>query len=225
MRLLALYSFLTLLACQLPVQTMAQAKSDSTPSETAKKAAQDFFTEEQRKKNAAQPDSTPLSKTAQHSSTTESVPTNLGNKNADSVLLPEAPSSYFDAPTKEKYLTAMREYYDYRVSGYQHRKRVFEWQLVSSKIIFVVVTLLVLIGLYFSWVQFRSSLRRQITTSQESQEGKPQSLTSEGPVTELEATLSGVRISSPILGVIILIVSFLFFYLYLVYVYPISEIF
>jgi hypothetical protein len=45
------------------------------------------------------------------------------------------------------------------------------------------------------------------------------------PVTEIEATLQGLKISSPVLGVIILALSFFFFYLYLKYVYPIHEIF
>jgi hypothetical protein len=43
--------------------------------------------------------------------------------------------------------------------------------------------------------------------------------------TELEISKSGVKVSSPILGVIILVISLAFFYLYLVYVYPIEEIF
>jgi hypothetical protein len=44
-------------------------------------------------------------------------------------------------------------------------------------------------------------------------------------LTEIEASLQGFRVSSPVLGVIILALSFLFFYLYLKYVYPINEIF
>ncbi len=43
--------------------------------------------------------------------------------------------------------------------------------------------------------------------------------------TEIVASVKGIKVSSPILGVIILVISLLFFYLYLVYVYPITEIF
>src|SRR5512134_2344980 len=38
---------------------------------------------------------------------------------------------------------ALAAYYAYRVSGYQHRQRVFAWQLLSSRIIFVMVIFLV----------------------------------------------------------------------------------
>jgi hypothetical protein len=44
-------------------------------------------------------------------------------------------------------------------------------------------------------------------------------------ITEFEASAKGIKVSSPVLGVIILVISLAFFYLYLVYVYPISEIF
>ena len=43
--------------------------------------------------------------------------------------------------------------------------------------------------------------------------------------TEFSASLKGIKVSSPILGVVILIISLAFFYLYLVYVYPIEDIF
>ena len=115
----------------------------------------------------------------------------------------------------------MQEYYEYRIGGYQHRQRVFAWQLVSSKIIFIVVTVLVLVGIYFSWVQFRGSIKRQTKANARRKDEEM----AEEMHTEVEASLSGVRVSSPVLGVIILMISFLFFYLYLVYVYPISELF
>ena len=104
---------------------------------------------------------------------------------------------------------ALKAYYQYRITGYEHRQHVFEWQLLSSRIIFVVVIFLVLVGVYFSWLQFQSSLK---TVGGEIKE------------TTFEASTSGLKISSPILGVIILAISLAFFYLYLVYIYPISEI-
>lgn len=138
-----------------------------------------------------------------------------GSGGLDSQILPEgAEIAMFDEPTKAQYFDALREYYSYRISGFQHRKRVFEWQLFSSRIIFVVVIILVLSGIYFSGVQFHSSLRRKPTA--ESVEA--------GALTEIEASFKGIKVSSSILGVIILIISFLFFYLYLVHVYPINNV-
>jgi hypothetical protein len=43
--------------------------------------------------------------------------------------------------------------------------------------------------------------------------------------TSIEAGKSGFKISSPVLGVIILTLSLAFFYLYLVHVYPVSDTF
>ena len=107
--------------------------------------------------------------------------------------------------------SALKAYYDYRTEGYGHRQRVFAWQLLSSRIIFVVVIVLVGAGIYFSWLQFRADLK---ATDKEGNRG----------VSTLEASTSGIKVSSPVLGVIILVISLLFFYLYLQYVYPIEEI-
>ena len=101
--------------------------------------------------------------------------------------------------------------YYYCPGGYGHRQRVFEWQLLSSRIIFVVVIVLVGAGIYFSWLQFRADLK---ATDKEGNRG----------VSTLEASTSGIKVSSPVLGVIILVISLLFFYLYLQYVYQIEEI-
>jgi hypothetical protein len=125
-------------------------------------------------------------------------------------IIPQAPGpEMLDPKTKERYLTALQHYYEYRISGYEHRRRVFEWQLFSSKFIFVVVLVLVLAGIYFAAVQFHTALGRK-----EKEE-----------VTEFVASATGIKVSSPVLGVIILVISLAFFYLYLVYVYPITEIF
>jgi hypothetical protein len=131
-------------------------------------------------------------------------------------ILPDKASlALLDETTKEQYFLALRGYYQYRISGYIHRKSVFKWQLLSTKVIFGVVILLVLAGVYFSGVQFHKSLKwKQIKGASEEEER-----------TEIEASLTGIKVSSPILGVIILTISFLFFYLYLVHVYPITEIF
>jgi hypothetical protein len=86
---------------------------------------------------------------------------------------------------------------------------VFRWQFYSSIVLFTVVNLLVLIGIFFSWLQFR----RDLSTPG-----------SEAAETQLAVSTEGIKIQSSILGVIILVISLAFFYLYLVYVYPIQEI-
>jgi hypothetical protein len=163
--------------------------------------------------------------------------TNRFHKAIDKVFTtsPEAPESVpiqpalpanvsftnLDRDTQEKYLEVYRGYLEYRLSGYQHRKAIFTWQLFSSKCIFVVVVLLVLTGIYFSWLQFRLALKKA-----GDQHGRQQPTAGTEPVvvTEIEASAKGLKVSSPVLGVIILTLSLLFFYLYLVHVYPISDI-
>ena len=123
--------------------------------------------------------------------------------------------------TREKYEIALQGYFDYRTSGYQHRKAVFKWQLFSSKCIFAIVVLLVCVGVYFSWMQFSRSLESKPSPdgAGEKSGDRPQPAS----VTELVASAEGIKVSSPILGVIILMISLLFFYLYLVFVYPIQD--
>jgi hypothetical protein len=125
-------------------------------------------------------------------------------------IVPSPPDlAGLDPRTKERYQAALQRYYEYLFSGFEHRQRVFGWQLLSSKIIFVVVLVLVFVGIYFAAVQFHMALRQK---------------TKEEP-TEIEASLKGIKVSSSVLGVIILVISLAFFYLYLAYVYPITEIF
>lgn len=159
-----------------------------------------------------------------------------------SVKAPGQPAFSLDSPdsqtvepaTRSREQAAWRAYYDYRIRGLQHRSNTYSWQLVSSKIIFVVVILLVFVGLYFSWLQFRLSLQPRptavsaMTAGTKPEEAPGTALTQSAvvmAVTEISAGRDGIKVSSPVLGVIILVVSLLFFYLYLVYIYPISELF
>jgi len=133
-----------------------------------------------------------------------------------------------DPEMRNAAIESMREYYQYRISGYQHRKAVFDWQLTSSKIIFWVVIVLVGVSIYFSGVQFHSALRSQRNSKPDegvqSDESSDPAASPSGLQTSIEAGSGGIKVSSPVLGVIILVISLLFFYLYLVHIYPISEI-
>jgi hypothetical protein len=150
--------------------------------------------------------------------TTDDIDDFFAEQDATAIELPTVPVGLsfetLDEETRELYLAALREHYLYRASGYQHRREVFEWQLFSSKITFYVVILLVLCGIYFSGVQFHIAMKQAA-------EGKA----AVGENTELSASAEGIKVSSPVLGVIILSLSLLFFYLYLVHIYPIEEIF
>ena len=96
-----------------------------------------------------------------------------------------------------------------------HRQDVFRWQLWSSRVIFGFVHLLVFAGVVFSGIQFWRSMRTPWWVKGGGEEVGG----------HIELSAGGVKITSPVLGVIILGLSLAFFYLYLVYVYPIGETF
>jgi hypothetical protein len=96
-------------------------------------------------------------------------------------------------------------YEKYYQSSLEHRAAVFQWQATAGKLIFALVSILVLSGLAFAAVQFYVALRRG----------------SADITQELEVTLQAVKVRSQFLGVITLILSLGFFYLYLRNVYPI----
>ncbi len=105
---------------------------------------------------------------------------------------------------------------EYQLFGLQHRIKTLQWNYTSTIIIFWCVIFLVFSGIVFAGLQFYKAFyaKNIIAGTQNA-----------GIATEVEASLKGIKVSSPVLGVIILTLSLLFFYLYLMYVYPISEIF
>jgi hypothetical protein len=90
--------------------------------------------------------------------------------------------------------------------SFKQSRTLYEWKHRSSIIIFVLVILLVLSGIYFAALQFHYGLGAKA--------GKAQT-------TEIDASLKGIKAKSSVLGVVVLAISMAFFYLYLVNVYPI----
>lgn len=128
-----------------------------------------------------------------------------------------------DSLVNDRRLDAVRSYYEAVSFGNRHRLRVFRFQHLSTRIIFVMVHVLVLAGLWFSWMQFRDDLARKRRLDAASADKKQVTADAPSDRTTLKASLTeGIELSSSLLGVIILVVSLLFFYLYLVHVYPIT---
>ena len=128
-----------------------------------------------------------------------------------------------DPATRQRYLNAMQRYYEYRANGYAYRSRVFEWQLFSSRIIFLTVLALVSAGIYFAAVQFRVAMRAAARPAAAAEPSPP--LSGVTLATQLEVSAKGLVVNSSVMGLIILALSLAFFYLYLVYVYPITDVF
>lgn len=100
----------------------------------------------------------------------------------------------------------------------KHYKRVFDWSYYSTIIIFIIVMTLVLSGLYFSYTQFKNSL----INSKGKQEDSLANNIYIAEKTELKINKDGIEVSSSVIGLITLIISIAFLYLYLVHVHPIK---
>jgi hypothetical protein len=143
------------------------------------------------------------------------------------VAMPATPDEVIlnDPVTRQRYLIAMQKYYDYRGEGYAYRGRVFEWQLITSRLIFMTVLLLVGCGIYFAAVQFHTALRTVRHGTEHTLLPEDKSGDQLGLSTQLELSTKGIVVNSSVLGVIILALSLAFFYLYLMFVYPIHNVF
>lgn len=126
------------------------------------------------------------------------------------------------AETQAKYEEALRAQYEYTVYSYAHAKRTFDYQYWSGEVIFLVVLLIVLAGLVFSGVQFYLGVHHPVEGRRNP--GVKDTPSPEAPVSEFEATLSGIKLKSSVLGLLILAMSMVFFFLYLKYVYPITNV-
>ena len=127
-------------------------------------------------------------------------------------------------PETVKMLQAREEY---TVFAWKNRQDAFAWQSVSTKVIFVVVIIVVLAGLYLSWMQFNFAQNAPLKVTTPSTEGPAIAATSTNPgsdVNTIEVNTSGVKITSSVIGLIILTLSIVFFFLYLKFVYPIIEV-
>lgn len=107
------------------------------------------------------------------------------------------------------YSKNMEKYYlddmERRKKEWEHRTSVLKWHFLSSIFIFLIIVIFILSGLYFSYLQFKASdYGRNHNASNSAQ---------------IEISRDGVKISSSVIGLLILFLSLSFFYLYLEEVY------
>ena len=136
---------------------------------------------------------------------------------------PQASSSAdLDPATQAEQQKALRAKFDYQAYRYFHTKRTFDFQYWSGKIIFWVVLLIVFSGLVLSALQFYVGLRHPLETRLKGDAGA--TAPDDASVSEFEVSLQRIKLKSSVLGLLILAFSLVFFYLYLKYVYPITNI-
>lgn len=126
------------------------------------------------------------------------------------------------ALSQEKYYQKL--YDSYYTKNLEHRWNTFNWQYHSGIVIFWVIIFIVISGIVFSGIQFYFTLK-QLKIKEKLLSQNIQNLSSDTDnKNEIEISLQGIKLNSSILGVIILVISIAFFYLYLVYVYPIKPV-
>jgi hypothetical protein len=120
--------------------------------------------------------------------------------------------------------TINQEKVTYTKFVYNYKTRLYNWQLLSSKIIFSVVAIIVLIGLYLSYLQFRvSTLHITGTTNKVKFKKEIESDLPAADHTKIEISKEGIKIDSAVIGLVILTLSIVFFFLYLKFVFPIND--
>jgi len=117
---------------------------------------------------------------------------------------------------------------------FMHQQRSFNWQYHSGIIIFFMVIVIVILGMVLSYKQFKLNERllnpvktagNTLTDIKSVSETSTISNLSPGEVfatNTMEISKDGIKISTAVIGLIILTLSIAFFFLYLKYVYPIS---
>jgi hypothetical protein len=113
-----------------------------------------------------------------------------------------------DPILQKAYIEAERKYYEYLAAIMDIRIRAFQTQRLASNVILLLVVLVVVAGIMFAGFQLWKSV---------SVAGVQQS-------NELELSASKVRVTSSVVGVVVLTISLVFLYIYTKEVYHISEV-
>ncbi len=122
------------------------------------------------------------------------------------VLAQTAPSA--SAELSMAYERAQIEQYEHAIKLMNHTSDVFAWQSTAANVVLGLVVVMVLAGLSFSALQLHKAMQMNV----------PQS------TTELEISASKIRVTSSVIGIVVLCLSFAFLYVFLHEVFTIKPI-
>jgi hypothetical protein len=116
----------------------------------------------------------------------------------------------------------------------EFEQQSYVWHLLSSKIIFCLVIAIVIFGLFITYLQFSRDYRDWAPAHHAPPPPPPAAPLAEGqaaaeavmpprPVTSLKLSAGGLELSSQVIGLIVLGLSFAFFYLYVKEIHPMVE--
>jgi len=106
--------------------------------------------------------------------------------------------------------------YDYSIL---HMKRSFTWQFYSGIVIFAMVIIIVSVGLLLSYKQFQLTELQIKSRLKKANEQKPEM---ENNNINIEISKTGLKINTAVIGLALLFLSLVFFFLYIKYVYNIE---
>jgi len=116
------------------------------------------------------------------------------------------------------------QYQTWRLAYLQH---IYFWHFCAGVAIFFLVAGIVLFGLWLSYAQFRKDILSAPAPVPVGRRGDTGSVhdTGEGtrPASTFKVGLRGIEVNSSIIGLLILVLSLAFLYLYLTNVYPVFD--
>jgi hypothetical protein len=113
----------------------------------------------------------------------------------------------------------LNSYTNQYVFNVEHEKRSFKLQFYSSILIFILVVVIVSLGLILSYKQF---MLNEYIIKQSIEQNKETIDKGTDTSASLEVGKDGVKINTAVIGLIILVISLVFFFLYLKFVYHIE---
>ncbi len=110
------------------------------------------------------------------------------------------------APVGKKYQDSLMAFYDYQAAFMRYGAHLYAWELWVSSLVLGLVAIIVFAGLSFSGYQ----LWKAVTVA------------GVQTTAEMELSAGKLRVTSSVVGIVVLLISLAFFYLFIVEVYPIK---
>ncbi len=122
-----------------------------------------------------------------------------------------------------------KERFAYDVFRFDDNKDSFTFQYIQTWVIFLIVMLLVMSGVYLAYLQFKldekkalAQLEIQRLLARNAATQPPPGTSADDGETSLEVSTSGIKITSSVIGLVVLAMSFAFFYMYVLHVYELK---
>ncbi|GFD84612.1 hypothetical protein KUL150_06710 [Alteromonas sp. KUL150] len=122
-----------------------------------------------------------------------------------------------------------KERFAYDVFTFDDNKNSFTFQNIQTWVIFVIVMLLVISGVYLAYLQFKLDEKKALAQLEiqkllaRNSATEPQLGTSaDNGENSFEVSTSGIKITSSVIGLVVLAMSFAFFYMYVLHVYDLK---